>query len=206
MCNYGYPRLGSVLTIHVCGMPLEYMIGGDKTLILLTSANLCKASYLFFKEFNSSLTTSFSRCNRSTSARKPSFSPSKISFCVILFSRQFAAYPRFFNVLRLCFNFIISSLGSPFSSLLSSLTVIATSSSSWIGGEGVVQIETGLHCCASIASDLHCDRNICKEKIVSLSFRMLTYTCIIGTLLYRNCSTSRFITTSVNFYVIGDVL
>jgi hypothetical protein len=28
----------------------------------------------------------------------------------------------------------------------------------------VVQIEIGLHCCASIASDLHCDRNICKEK------------------------------------------
>lgn len=164
MFNLGYPRLGSALTI--CGKPVEYIMGGDKTRILFTSANLCKASYLFLSEFNSSLTTSFSRCKRSTSALKPSFSPSSISFCVILFSLQFAAYPRFFNVLRLCFNLIISSLFKPLSNLFSSLTVMATSSLSEMGAVGVLLLlgrEGGLQASkAAAASDLHCDKKIWK--------------------------------------------
>lgn len=66
-------------------------IGGVKTLILLTSANRCRASYLFFKEVSSILTTSFSLCNLWTSALSRSFSVSNSSFWDMRFSRQLAA-------------------------------------------------------------------------------------------------------------------
>ena len=122
------------------------------TWILFASANLCRASYLFLSELSSILTTSFSLCNLSTSFLNWSFSVSRTSFCEILFSLQFAAYPRFLSVLRRCFNLMISSLVMPFSMRLSSLTERAISSSS------DSCFDDGTSICRP--SDLICERNI----------------------------------------------
>lgn len=89
---------------------------------------LCSASYRRWRVSISYRTRSFSCCNFVTSSFSNSRSISSCSLIVIRFSRQLAAYPRFFSVRRNCFSFFTSSFERPRRRLFRSRTLKLTRS------------------------------------------------------------------------------